>query len=157
MTPQTSERLARDRVSFPQVQALAPKGLKAAAGFDWGFLIAVIVTTWAITYVACNPPKPKPRPPEVRRAQLVVPPRAEAVGAAEDFASAWYHDHHNIGRWFAQEIEGQGIVWIRYRGFLPGDQFPRNPKLWDEYAKSDGTVWVWMKPAGSSVATWIDP
>jgi hypothetical protein len=94
----------------------------------------------------------------VPRAQPVVWPRAEAAGPATFFNDAWFANPANCGRWFTQEIPGQGKVWIRYQGQIGStNDLPEHPSLWDEYHTSDGSGWVWMIPAGATTPQWVDP
>ena len=140
----------------------------------WGpLIIATALVAAALIVVNGNKPAPPAEPktvspsersvtvnesvPAVPRAQPVIWPRAEAAGPATRFSPEWYANPGNRGRWVCQEIPQEGRVWIHYEGQLQNTgQLPEHPKLWDEYW-TPGATWVWMIPAGTTTAQWVDP
>jgi hypothetical protein len=82
---------------------------------------------------------------------MAVIPRTQLVSPSEV----------QTGEWHAVTLLNGSVVQACYQGNLgsPAD-LPRGRFLGEEWSTSTGqnaSDWIWLKPVGSSFASWVDP
>jgi len=106
-------------------------------------------------------PTPLPsQPVEVRRALPVEVRRAlpAVLRALPLTSSASLVSEPQIGQWQPVRLLDGTIIQVCYQGELPSSAAlpPRGRFIGEEYSTGN-TSWIWMQPAGTNVASWVDP
>ena len=97
---------------------------------------------------------------EVRRALPVEVRRAlpAVLRALPLTSSASLVSEPQIGQWQPVRLLDGTIMQVCYQGELPSSAAlpPRGRFIGEEYSTGN-TSWIWMTPAGTNVASWVDP
>jgi hypothetical protein len=100
------------------------------------------------------------QPVEVRRALPVEVRRAlpAVLRALPLTSSASLVSEPQIGQWQPVRLLDGTIIQVCYQGELPSSAAlpPRGRFIGEEYSTGN-TSWIWMQPAGTNVASWVDP
>jgi hypothetical protein len=103
---------------------------------------------------------PTPKPVEVRRAVSVVEIRRALPAVLRALPIDSVSSPIPTIGWQRVRMPNGSIVDVHYEGDLPSAAKlpPRGHYLGQTYSTGRGaTWWIWMQPAGTNVASWVDP
>jgi hypothetical protein len=145
-------------VAIPTAGKLAQDTPRRGSGIWWLLAIIIGMPLLLARLVDNTQPQPQARPLEVRRALPAVEVRRALPAVPRALPVTSQTSTVSNTEWQPIRMPDGSIVQASYQGELASSAaLPARGRFIGEEWSTGNTSWIWMKPAGVSFASWVDP